>query len=122
LTRPERAGDALVEVRSSTALSVEEPLHGTIAEPASRRLGIIGAGNRGIGAYGAYLLRRPDLATVVAIADPREDRLLDAGAQHAVAPDRLYKTWEALLERETELDAIIIATPDKLHIEPALRP
>lgn len=84
------------------------------------RVGIFGAGNRGVGAYGAYLRRRPDLAQVVAIADPRTDRLSDAGAQHGVAPDHLYDTWEALLQNEKDLDAIIIATPDHLHLRPAL--
>ena len=84
------------------------------------RVGIIGAGNRGIGAYGAYLLRRPDLAQVVAIADPREERLRDAGGQHGVAADHLYDTWEKLLDVETELDAVIIATPDQLHLRPAM--
>ena len=57
---------------------------------------------------------------MVAIADPRSDRLQAAGAQHAVPPDRLYPTWEDLLKRETALDAIIIATPDALHLLPAL--
>jgi predicted dehydrogenase len=90
------------------------------ASPYHVRVGIIGAGNRGIGTYGAYLLRRPDLAHVVAIADPREDRLRDAGQQHGVPEKRLYSTWETLLRKETELDAIIIATPDKMHLKPAL--
>jgi len=84
------------------------------------RLGILGAGNRGVGAYGAYLLRRPDLAQVVAIADPRADRLQDAGAQHGVETGHLYDTWERLLQNEPTLDAIIIATPDNLHLQPAL--
>jgi predicted dehydrogenase len=84
------------------------------------RVGILGAGNRGVGAYGAYLRRRPDLAEVVAIADPRTDRLIDAGAQHGVEGEHLYETWEALLQNETGLDAIIIATPDHLHLQPAL--
>ena len=84
------------------------------------RVGIIGAGNRGMGTYGAYVLRRPDLAQVVAIADPRADRLRVAGEQHGVAAEHLYDTWEALLERESELDAVIIATPDRLHLRPAL--
>jgi predicted dehydrogenase len=84
------------------------------------RVGIIGAGNRGVGSYGAYLLRRPDLAQVVAIADPRIDRLRDAGEKHGVAPEHMYDTWERLLKHETDLDAVIIATPDQLHLQPAL--
>ncbi len=84
------------------------------------RLAILGAGARGVGAYGAYLLRRPDLAHLVAIAEPRLDRLQAAGAQHGIMPEHLYASWEELLKRETALDAIIIATPDAMHLLPAL--
>ena len=88
--------------------------------PLRVRVAILGAGSRGVGTYGAYLLRRPDLARLVAIADPRTDRLHTAGEQHGVAPEHRYLSWEDLLRRETELDAIIIATPDALHLQPAL--
>jgi predicted dehydrogenase len=88
--------------------------------PPRVRVAIFGAGSRGADAYGAYLLRRPDLAQVVAIADPREDRLQAAGARHDVAVGHLYASWEQLLRDENGLDAIIIATPDALHLEPAL--
>jgi predicted dehydrogenase len=91
-----------------------------LAEPGRIRVAILGAGSRGAGAYGAYILRRPDLAQVVAIADPREDRLAVAGAQHGLAPQHLHASWEPLLATETALDAIVIATPDKLHLAPAL--
>jgi predicted dehydrogenase len=84
------------------------------------RVAILGAGNRGIGAYGHYLLKRPDIAHLVAIADPRSDRLNAAGVQHNVPPDHLYGTWEDLLRHETSLDAIIIATPDQMHLAPAM--
>ena len=88
--------------------------------PPRVRVAILGAGSRGADAYGSYLLRRPDLAQVVAIADPREDRLHAAGTRHSIAAEHLYGSWEQLLRYEKELDAIIIATPDALHLEPAL--
>lgn len=84
------------------------------------RLAILGAGSRGIGTYGAYLLRRPDLARVVAVADPREDRLHEAGQILGLEADRLYPSWEPLLKREKDLDAVVIATPDTMHLPPAL--
>lgn len=84
------------------------------------RLAILGAGSRGIGAYGSYLLRRPDLAQLVAVADPRPERLAFAGAVHGVAEEHLYAGWETLLKRENALDAVIIATPDRMHLKPAL--
>ncbi len=84
------------------------------------RVAVLGAGSRGAGAYGGFLLRRPDLAQLVAIADPRPDRLALAGAAHGLAPAHLYPGWQSLLESEPELDAVIVATPDKLHLAPAL--
>ncbi len=84
------------------------------------RVAILGAGSRGAGAYGSYILRRPDLAQVVAIADPRPDRLAAAGAQHGVPAGNLYASWERLIAEERALDAIIIATPDTMHLAPAL--
>ncbi len=96
------------------------PIAHPVPAPVRVRVAILGAGNRGVGAYGAYLLRRPDLAQLVAIADPRSDRLQAAGEQHGITPEHLYPSWEDLLKRETGLDAIIIATPDALHLQPAL--
>ena len=84
------------------------------------RIAILGAGNRGAGVYGEFALRRPDLAEVVAIADPRADRLAAVGARHGLAPDHLYTDWAGLLKHERGLDAIVIATPDRLHLAPAL--
>ena len=84
------------------------------------RVAVIGAGNRGIEAYGDYIRRRPDQARIVAIADPRADRLQDAAARHGLASEHLYTDWRDLLARETELDAVLITTPDALHLEPAL--
>lgn len=84
------------------------------------RVGILGAGNRGATAYGRYMLRRPDLAEVVAVADLRPDRLEAVGAEHGVAPAHLYADWKELLKRERDLDAVIIALPDRLHYPAAM--
>ncbi|MCC6718777.1 MAG: Gfo/Idh/MocA family oxidoreductase [Acetobacteraceae bacterium] len=84
------------------------------------RVGILGVGNRGATAYGRYMLRRPDLAEVVAMADPRQDRLAAAAADHGVAEAHLYADWKTLLRREDGLDAVIIALPDRLHHQAAM--
>jgi predicted dehydrogenase len=90
------------------------------SQPHRVRIALIGAGSRGAGAYGAFILRRPDLAEVVAIADPRADRLAAAGQQHGLGPEHLYPSWQKLLAHETGVDAVIIATPDDRHLAPAL--
>jgi predicted dehydrogenase len=84
------------------------------------RVALLGAGSRGVDAYGSYVLRRPDLARIVAIAEPREERLMFAAQLHEVGPTHCYASWEDLLGRESDLDAIVIATPDNLHLQPAL--
>ncbi len=84
------------------------------------RIALIGAGSRGLGAYGAHVSRRPDLAQIVAVADPLGERLTMAGHLHAVPPTHLYPSWQAMLDAEPAFDAVIIATPDRAHLAPAL--
>jgi len=84
------------------------------------RIGILGAGNRGATAYGRYMLRRPDLAEVVALADTRPDRLEAVGDEHGVPPEHRHADWKDLLRRERDLDAVIIALPDRLHYPAAM--
>jgi len=84
------------------------------------RLGILGVGNRGGTAYGRYVLRRPDLAEVVAVADTRPERLAAVAEEHGVGPAHRHADWMDLLRREKELDAVIVALPDRLHYKAAM--
>ncbi len=84
------------------------------------RIALIGAGSRGLGAYGAHVLRRPDLARIVAVADPSGERLGMAGHLHDIPPTHLYPSWQAMLDAEPGFDAVIIATPDRAHLAPAI--
>lgn len=85
------------------------------------RLLLIGAGNRGAGVYGAYCLRHPDAAQVVAIADLDEARRARVAGQHAVPPHRRYECWsEAFSAEAGQIDAVVIATPDREHVAPAI--
>ncbi|MEU5872329.1 Gfo/Idh/MocA family oxidoreductase [Glycomyces sp. NPDC047369] len=86
------------------------------------RLGILGAGARGSDTYGRWAIERPDRARVAAVADPdphRLDRLADAAG---VDPERRYADWRSLVADAdaTGLDALVIALPDRLHVEAAL--
>lgn len=84
------------------------------------RIALIGAGSRGLGAYGAHVLRRPDLAQIVTVADPRGERLAMAAQLHNISPAHLYPSWQTMLETERDFDAVIIATPDRVHLAPAM--
>jgi predicted dehydrogenase len=91
--------------------STSRPLHGVV----------IGAGDRGYGAYAPYLLGRPQQGRFVAVADPSERRRRAFARRYGLAPDAQFETAEDLLEGPPRGDFAIIATPDAQHLEPALR-
>lgn len=81
---------------------------------------IIGAGSRGK-TYAAHAAALPELARVVAVADPREAWRDQVAALHSVPASGLFASWEEVAERSRFADAVVIATQDDLHLEPALR-
>lgn len=81
-------------------------------------LAIIGAGARG--ASYARIAREEDLATVVAVADPDPGRRTAIAEDFDVPEDRRFTDWRELTTLPRLADAAIIATPDRLHTEPAV--
>jgi predicted dehydrogenase len=82
-------------------------------------LAVIGAGNRGRG-YASWALEHPDRCRIVAVADPvpvRRERLAEA---HGVEGGAVFADWRDLLALGRVADAVLIATPDVLHVEPAV--
>lgn len=86
------------------------------------RIGLIGAGGRASGGYLRYFAESPVPAQVVAIADPvseNVDRCLET-LEHQPSPPATYGDWAEMLEKESALDGVIIATPNFLHQAPAV--
>ncbi|SCG52647.1 Oxidoreductase family, C-terminal alpha/beta domain [Micromonospora echinaurantiaca] len=83
-------------------------------------LAIVGAGNRG-STYAGYALRSPDRARVVAVADPRDAHRSVLADAHRVPKADRYDSWQALAAQPRLADAIVLATPDREHAEPAAR-
>ncbi|QKW07519.1 Gfo/Idh/MocA family oxidoreductase [Streptomyces sp. NA04227] len=81
-------------------------------------LAIIGAGARG--ASYARIAHEEGLAAVVAVADPDPARRAALAREFGIAEDRLFTDWRELTDRPRLADAVVIATPDRLHTEPAL--
>ena len=81
---------------------------------------LIGAGNRGHDAYGAYALRHPDEIRFVAVAEPHDIRRARFAQAHGIPPERQFRTWEDLLALAKIADAALICTLDRMHVEPTL--
>lgn len=80
---------------------------------------IIGAGDRGT-VYASYASQHPDLAKVVGVAEPREyyrQRMVD---EHGIAQENVFTDWKDLARKDRFADAVVIATQDSMHLEPAL--
>ena len=81
---------------------------------------LVGAGNRGHLAYGAYALQHPENLRFVAVADPDEGRRGRFADAHAIPPERQFRSWEDLADRPQLAPALINATQDRAHRQSAL--
>jgi predicted dehydrogenase len=82
-------------------------------------LAVIGAGLRGAG-Y-ARLAREAGFAEVVAVAEPDQDRRAAFAAEHGIPAERAFADWRDLLAGGRLADAVIVATQDRMHLQPAVR-
>ncbi|MDE0963517.1 MAG: Gfo/Idh/MocA family oxidoreductase [Candidatus Latescibacteria bacterium] len=79
---------------------------------------IVGAGSRGTG-YASYAAAHPDEVRIVGVAEPREiyrQRLID---EYSIAPENVFADWRAAAAVEKFADAVVVATQDAMHVEPA---
>lgn len=83
------------------------------------RVGLIGAGQRGKDIYGNYALVNPEHIEFVAVAEPNEIKRKEFSEKHNINPEYQFESWEQLLEKDKFCDAVVIATPDRIHFEPA---
>ena len=81
---------------------------------------VIGAGQRGAGAYAPYALDNPQDVRIVGVAEPRDDRRSEFVLAHGIPEENACSDWRKLLERERFADAVIIATQDRDHFAPAM--
>jgi predicted dehydrogenase len=83
------------------------------------RLAIIGGGSRGC-TYASFAAHFPERAQVVAVAEPRAERLAELAASYNVPAHLAVADWSELPRLQGIADAVVIATPDQLHTAPAL--
>jgi len=82
-------------------------------------IAIIGAGSRGYG-YGKLASSLGGKCKVVAVAEPRDFFRKRAAEEFGIAPENVFKDWKELAKRPRLADAVVVATQDKMHVEPAL--
>lgn len=82
-------------------------------------LAVIGAGGRGT-SYARWARDHPGRATVVAVAEPDAERRARFRAEHDLSEDATFTDWRDLLDCPRVADAVVIATQDAGHRDPAV--
>jgi predicted dehydrogenase len=84
------------------------------------RIGLLGAGDRG-SMYARWIISEPRLMRLTALADPDPARREALAGEAHIAPEARYAEWTELIEAQAgNLDGLIIATPDHIHLTQAL--
>ncbi len=83
------------------------------------RLMVIGAGNRGQ-AYSKFAEICPDKVQIVGVAEPREWHRNHMAKLHNIPEENIFTCWTEAVKAPKFCDGVIIATPDALHVEPAV--
>ena len=81
-------------------------------------LAIVGAGARGA-AYARLAASRPG-TSISAVADPDPARRARLAVEFGLPAERCFADWRDLAAVPRLADAVIIATPDRMHVEPAV--
>jgi predicted dehydrogenase len=83
-------------------------------------LAVLGAGARGT-TFSGFAEQFPDRARVVAVADPRADRRDTLAGRLGVPAGRRFAEWRELAAQGRLADAVVVTTPDREHVGPAVR-
>ncbi len=83
-------------------------------------IAILGAGGRGAG-FATNLNNLPHMAKVVAVAEPRPAYRERMAREFNLAPEMVFENWQAFVARGKICDAVVVATMDRDHVEPAVR-
>ncbi|MBS2553178.1 Gfo/Idh/MocA family oxidoreductase [Catenulispora sp. NL8] len=102
-------------------MSTTQQLSATQQSPVT--LALVGAGMRGL-IYARHALAS-GAGRIAAIAEPREENRKAAAVEFGVPEDAVFDDWRALATalaagQVEHIDAAVIATQDRMHLEPAV--
>jgi predicted dehydrogenase len=76
---------------------------------------MVGAGNRGYLAYGAFAERNPEDAKFVAVVEPDDARRARFANAHGIPTERQFRSWEDIAGRSPLAPALVNATLERDH-------
>ncbi|MBZ9685967.1 Gfo/Idh/MocA family oxidoreductase [Clostridium estertheticum] len=82
---------------------------------------LLGAGQRGAGAYAPYALEYPEEFQIIAVAEPDDERREEFKELHKIEDKYCFRSWEELMEEPKLADAILICTQDRMHYKPTIK-
>lgn len=80
---------------------------------------VVGAGGRGMG-YSLFAEEFPERLKIVGVAEPKDFNRNWMVDHHNLPAGSVFKDWKNLAEKPPMADAVIIATQDAMHVEPAV--
>ena len=84
------------------------------------RLIIVGAGDRGT-VYASYAKEHPERVKIVGVAEPRGFYREKMMIEHEIPEVSAFSDWKELIKEQKFADAVVIATQDHMHKEPAIK-
>ena len=80
---------------------------------------VVGAGGRGMG-YSIFAKEFPERLKIVGVAEPKDYNRNWMVENHHLPEEYRFKDWQELAQKPRLADAVIIATQDTMHAEPAI--
>ena len=81
---------------------------------------LLGAGSRGKDTYAEFAKKNPGSLKIVAVAEPNPERRRAVQEEHGIPDALAVASWEEALRAEVDAEAVIVATQDKMHVDPVV--
>ena len=80
---------------------------------------VAGAGDRGF-VYASYAKVHPKRAKIVGVAEPRDFYREKMATEYNIPKENVFTDWKDMAKQKKFADAVIIATQDTMHRDPAI--